>query len=59
MGAAHLIVERNPLLQPNNHARLIVILQIATDFRRVGDDGNAEPAQQISRADAGELQQLR
>ena len=58
-GIADLVVERDRLLQPHDQARLIVILQIAPDLRRVGDDGNAEPAQQIGRADAGKLQDLR
>ena len=58
-GASNLIVQRDPLLQSDNHARLVVILQIAADFRRVGDNGNAKPPQQIRRTDAGQLQQLR
>ena len=33
-GIAHLVVERDPLLQPHNQPRLIMILQIAPDLRR-------------------------
>ena len=36
-----------------------MILQISADFGRVGNDGNAVPAQEIGRADTGELQDLR
>ena len=58
-GIAHLVVQRDPLLQPHDQARLVVILQIAPDLRRVGHHRNAEPAQQIGRADAGKLENLR
>ena len=51
-GVTHLIVQRDPLLQPHDQPRLVVILQIAPDLRRVGHHGNAKPAQQIGRADA-------
>jgi hypothetical protein len=40
-------------------ARLIVILQVRADAWHVGDHLDAVLAQQIGRADAGELQQLR
>jgi hypothetical protein len=58
-GIAHLVVQRDRLLQSHDQARLIVILQIAPDFRGISDDGNAQSAQQRGRANARQLQQLR
>ena len=40
-------------------ARLIVVLQIGADALHVGDHVDAVLPQQVGRADAGELQQLR
>ena len=40
-------------------ARLIVVLQVGADALHVGDDVDAVLTQQIGRADAGQLQQLR
>jgi len=58
-GISDLVVERYRPLEPDDDARLIVILQVAADLGRVGDDGNPKPAQEIGGANPRKLQQLR
>ena len=53
IGIAHLIIERDRLLEPDDDARLIMVLQVGTDLRRIGDNGNSHFAQQRCRPDAG------
>jgi hypothetical protein len=40
------------MLEPNDDARLIVILQIAANLRSVRDNGNPKSAQQIGRSNS-------
>ena len=56
---AHVVVERVARLQPNDGARLVVVLQVLADARAIGDDRDAVLPQQVGRTDAGELQELR
>jgi len=58
-GLAHVVVERERMLQFDDDARLVVVLQIAADFRRIHLHGDAVAAQQFGRAHARQLQQLR
>ena len=57
---AHVVVERALLLQLDDDARLVVVLQVAADLGRI-DATTSMPwrAKQRRRADAGELEQLR
>ena len=57
--AAHLVVERHLLAQLHDHARLVVVLQVGTDLRRVDLHRDAMASQLRGRSDARELQQLR
>ena len=56
---AHVVVERALLLQPDDDARLVVVLQVARRPRAHRRRPDAVALQQLRRADARELQQLR
>ena len=53
------VVERHALRTTHHHPYLHVVLQIVSYPRRIEHDLDAVVSQQFSRADAGELQQLR
>ena len=59
MPLAHGIVQRQRLLRAQDDAGEVVIGKFGTDARQVGDNGDAMPTQQLSRPQAGKLQQLR
>ena len=56
---AHVVVERAPLLQLDDHPCLVMVLQVGTDLGRVDLHDQAMLAQQGRGADARQLQQLR
>src|SRR5579859_4201550 len=53
------IIERNRFLQTYDRARLIVVLKVSPDFRRIMNDRKIEFAEQIGGSNSGELKNLR
>ena len=56
---AQVVVQRHALAQPDDRARLVMILQVFADAAQRGDDADAERAQQVGWTDPRKLQQLR
>ncbi len=54
-----MVVERDPPVQPDDEADLVVILQVPADPRQVRDDVDSVRAEQVGRSDAGKLEELR